>query len=70
MVIMLNRRAAKAFVTSPHIKSQHDGCVQLCSGIPDVWVGVVSLMALSVLMIDSPKAPANLFQLRIPEDLD
>ena len=33
-------------------------------------VGVVSLMALIVLMVDSPKTPANLFQLRIPEDLD
>ena len=68
--IMLNRRAAKAFATSPHIKRQHDECVQSCSGIPNVWVGVVSLMALIVLMVDSPKALANLFQLRNPEDLD
>ena len=29
--------------------------MQSCSGIPNVWVGVVSLMALIVLMVDSPK---------------
>ena len=46
----------------PHIKRQHDGCMQSCSGIPNVWVGVVSLMVLIALMVDSPKAQANLFQ--------
>ena len=46
----------------PHIKRQHDGCMQSCSGIPNVWVGVVSLMVLAALMVDSPKAQANLFQ--------
>ena len=45
-----------------HIKRQHDGCMQSCSGIPNVWVGVVSLMVLIALMVDSPKAQANLFQ--------
>ena len=36
--------------------------MQSCSGIPNVWVGVVSLMVLIALMVDSPKAQANLFQ--------
>ena len=46
------------------IKRQHDGCMQSWGAIPNVWVGVISLMA------DSPKAQANLFQLRLPQDLD
>jgi len=45
-----------------HIKRQHDGCMQSCSGIPNVWVGMVPLMVLIALMVGSPKAQANLFQ--------
>ena len=32
-------------------------------------VGVVSLMALIVLMVDSPKTPTNLFLFRSPNNL-
>ena len=52
----------------PHIKRQHDGCMQSCSGIPNVWVGVVSSMVLIALMVDSPKAQANVFQLKLSVD--
>ena len=45
----------RLLLKSPHIKRQHDGCMQSCRGIPNVWVGVVSWMALIVLMVDGPK---------------
>ena len=41
---------------------QHGGCMQSCNGIPKVWVGVVSLMAI-VWMLPLVQI---LFQFRVP----